>query len=466
MLFEYLNCGRKLYQRKDVTMAGRGRKRGRRKRHSFAAWSLGKKIGVIFGGVAFAVLSTAAVLLAGKMSKIETTKIDTDKLNISSEVEHEEGYTNIALFGLDSRENSLGKGNRSDTIMIASLNNETKEVKLVSIYRDTLLQLDDGSYNKANSAYSFYGPEGAISMINKNLDMNIEKYVTVNFNALVDVIDAVGGLDIEMTEEEVVHMNNYCVETSEVTGKSYTKIEPEVAGTYHLNGVQAVSYSRIRYTAGGDFERASRQRHVLELIANEAQSMSLGTINKIIDEVFPQISTNFTLTEMVSYAKDFAKYTLGDSLGFPSKNTTDMLNEVGSVVIPDTLSTNVQEVHQFLFGNDGYTVSSTVQDIEYGISERASSSSYDSSGETWEDDSGETYDDSYDTGYDSSYYDDGTDDSSWDSSGTGDSGYTDTGTSDGWTDSGTDSGAGYGDGSTDSGYVDDSGGGSEYSGTE
>ena len=461
-----LKRGKKLYQRKDVTMAGRGRKRGRRKRHSFAAWSLGKKIGVIFGGVAFAVLSTAAVLLAGKMSKIETTKIDTDKLNISSEVEHEEGYTNIALFGLDSRENSLGKGNRSDTIMIASLNNETKEVKLVSIYRDTLLQLDDGSYNKANSAYSFYGPEGAISMINKNLDMNIEKYVTVNFNALVDVIDAVGGLDIEMTEEEVVHMNNYCVETSEVTGKSYTKIEPEVAGTYHLNGVQAVSYSRIRYTAGGDFERASRQRHVLELIANEAQSMSLGTINKIIDEVFPQISTNFTLTEMVSYAKDFAKYTLGDSLGFPSKNTTDMLNEVGSVVIPDTLSTNVQEVHQFLFGNDGYTVSSTVQDIEYGISERASSSSYDSSGETWEDDSGETYDDSYDTGYDSSYYDDGTDDSSWDSSGTGDGGYTDTGTSDGWTDSGTDSGTDYGDGSTDGGYVDDSGGGSEYSGTE
>ncbi|MCQ5202599.1 LCP family protein [Mordavella massiliensis] len=447
-------------------MAGRGRKRGRRKRHSFAAWSLGKKIGVIFGGVAFAVLSTAAVLLAGKMSKIETTKIDTDKLNISSEVEHEEGYTNIALFGLDSRENSLGKGNRSDTIMIASLNNKTKEVKLVSIYRDTLLQLDDGSYNKANSAYSFYGPEGAISMINKNLDMNIEKYVTVNFNALVDVIDAVGGLDIEMTEEEVVHMNNYCVETSEVTGKSYTKIEPEVAGTYHLNGVQAVSYSRIRYTAGGDFERASRQRHVLELIANEAQSMSLGTINKIIDEVFPQVSTNFTLTEMVSYAKDFAEYTLGDSLGFPSKNTTDMLNEVGSVVIPDTLSTNVQEVHQFLFGNDGYTVSSTVQDIAYGISERVSSSSYDSSGETWEDDSGETYDDSYDTGYDSSYYDDGTDDSSWDSSGTGDGGYTDTGTSDGWTDSGTDSGTDYGDGSTDGGYVDDSGGGSEYSGTE
>ena len=229
--------------------------------------------------------------------------------------------------------------------------------------------------------------------------MNIEKYVTVNFNALVDVIDAVGGLDIEMTQEEVVHMNNYCVETSEVTGRDYTKIEPEVAGTYHLNGVQAVSYSRIRYTAGGDFERTNRQRHVLELIAEKAQSMSLSTINKIIDEVFPQISTNFTLTEMVSYAADFSSYKLGDSMGFPADNTTDMLNEVGSVVIPDTLTSNVTQVHQFLFGNDGYTVSSTVQGIEGGIADQVANNTYDESSEIIEDDS--KY---YDTGDDSDYY--------------------------------------------------------------
>lgn len=377
-----------------------GKRRGRRpKRHGFATWSLGKKVGVILSGVAFVVLSTAAVLLAGKMSKIETTSIDTDKLSISSEVEHEEGYTNIALFGLDSREGDLGKGNRSDTIMIASLNNETKEVKLVSIYRDTLLQLDDGSYNKANAAYSFYGPEGAISMINKNLDMNIEKYVTVNFNALVDVIDAVGGIEIELTAEEIGHMNNYCVETSKVTGKDYTKIEPAVAGTYHLNGVQAVSYSRIRYTSGGDFERASRQRHVLELIAEKVQSMNLSTINKIIDNVFPQISTNFTLTEIVSYAADFAAYKLGNSMGFPADNTTGMLNEVGSVVIPNTLTSNVTQIHQFLFGNDGYTVSGTVQGIEGGIAEQVANNTYDGSAEITEDDT-----EYYDTGNSADYY--------------------------------------------------------------
>ena len=346
-------------------------RRGRRRKRGFASWSLGKKIAVILSSTLLAVLAIGTVILASKMSKIETTKLDAEKLNISDEVEHETGYVNVALFGLDSRENDLGKGNRSDTIMIASLNRETKEVKLVSVYRDTLLELDDGSFNKANAAYSFGGPEAAISMLNRNLDMNIEKYVTVNFNALVDVIDALDGLDLHLTEEEVVHMNNYCVETSKVTGKDYQRIEPEVEGDYHLNGVQAVSYARIRYTAGGDFTRAERQRTVLQLIGEKAQSMSISTINKIIDQVFPQISTNFTLAEMVSYASDLTEYKVGETKGFPEDNTTDTLNEVGSVVIPKSLTQSVQDLHQFLFGSDGYTVSSTVQEIESGINTRA-----------------------------------------------------------------------------------------------
>ena len=256
-----------------------------------------RRLVIILELIILCILGTTAFGLF-KLGKMERTNLS----NIKNNGLKQTGYTNVALFGLDSRENDLGKGNRSDTIIIASLNNDTKEVKLVSIYRDTLLELDDGSYNKANSAYSFGGPEGAVSLINRNLDMNIEKYVTVNFNALVDVIDAVGGLDLELTHDEVGHMNNYCVETSKVTGKSYEKIEPEVEGTYHLNGVQAVSYSRIRYTEGGDFKRAERQRLVLQKIADKAQNMSVGTVNKIIDSVFPQISTNFTLAEMIGYA--------------------------------------------------------------------------------------------------------------------------------------------------------------------
>lgn len=382
---------------KGTNMARKRRRRGRRNKRGFASWSLGKKLSVVVGSLILTLLATGTIIAASKISKLETTTLDAKKLNISEESEIQAtGYTNIALFGLDSREGDLGKGNRSDTIMIASLNNQTKEVKLVSIYRDTLLELDDGSYNKANSAYSFGGPEGAISMINRNLDMNIEKYVAVNFNALVDVIDALGGLDITMTAEEVVHMNNYCVETSEVTGVDYTRIEPEVAGTYHLNGVQAVSYSRIRYTAGGDFERASRQRLVLNLVAEKAQTMTLSQINKIIDSVFPQISTNFTLTEMLTYAKDFQKYKMGDSIGFPSENTTAMLNEVGSVVIPNILSSNLKEVHFFLFEEADYVASTRVQDIEAGIEVRAAGVS----------DGDEYYEEDEDTDYEEEPYND------------------------------------------------------------
>lgn len=441
-------------------MARRTRyRRGRRRKRGFASWSLGKKIAVILSSTLLAVLAIGTVILASKMSKIETTKLDAEKLNISDEVEHETGYVNVALFGLDSRDNNLGEGNRSDTIMIASLNRETKEVKLVSVYRDTLLELDDGSFNKANAAYSFGGPEAAISMLNRNLDMNIEKYVTVNFNALVDVIDALDGLDLHLTEEEVVHMNNYCVETSKVTGKDYERIEPEVEGDYHLNGVQAVSYARIRYTAGGDFTRAERQRTVLQLIGEKAQSMSISTINKIIDQVFPQISTNFTLAEMVSYASDLTDYKVGETKGFPEDNTTDTLNEVGSVVIPNSLSQSVQDLHQFLFGSDGYTVSSTVQEIESGINARAADRA---TGDSYVEEE-ETYDYSGGTGSGTTdwtgggttdWSGTGTGGSTGTGSGTGTGGGTDwtggeTGTG-GGTDTGTGSGTGAG-GGTDTG---------------
>ena len=415
------------------------RRSHRRRKHGFASWSIGKKLGVILGGTFAAVAATGVVLVASKMTKIETTELDTDKLNIAETSEEQEtGYLNVALFGLDSREGDLGKGNRSDTMMIASLNKATGEVKLVSVYRDTLLKLDDGSYNKANAAYAFGGPEGAISMINRSMDMDISKYVAVNFNALVDVIDALGGLDITLTDAEVVHMNNYCVETSKVTGADYTKIEPEVAGTNHLNGVQAVSYSRIRYTGGGDFERTSRQRHVLELIAEKAQSASFSTLNKIIDKVFPQVSTNFTITEMIAYAKDIAKYKLGDSMGFPDNNSFDMLDVVGSVVIPETLTSNVENVHKFLFGDDGYTISSNITDIEAGIREKCthkatsdseieSDDDYGSGSGTSNDysnsgSSNSNYNNSYNNNYNNSYNNSGSSSGTGSGSGTGDSG--------------------------------------------
>ena len=301
---------------------------------------------------------------------MEVQKLDVNKLEINKEVEHKTGYLNVALFGVDSREASLGKGTRSDTIMIASLNQETGEVKISSVYRDTILQQSDGTYNKANAAYSFGGVEEAVALLNKNLDLNIEHYVAVNFNAMIDVIDTLGGLDIELTEEEVKYTNMYCDETAVVTGRPFEE-DLVGAGVHHLDGVQATSFCRIRYTKGDDFKRTERQRFVIEKIVEKLQAANLATINKIADDVFAEVGTNFTLPEILSYAKDFKKYTLGETTGFPFNKSTGTLSGIGSSVLPTDLAGDVQQLHQFFFGDDGYTPSDVVLSIDAGVKKKA-----------------------------------------------------------------------------------------------
>lgn len=289
----------------------------------------------------------------------------TSLTNIKNNGLKQTGYTNIALFGLDSRGKNLGKGNRTDTIMIASINNETKKVKLISVYRDTMLKQNGEHYDKANAAYSVGGPEMAVNMLNENLDLDIQDYVSVNFLALADVIDMVDGITVKMTDEEVVHMNNYCVETSKVTGKKYKKIEPAVAGTYKLNGVQAVSYARIRYTAGGDYKRTERQRLVLEKTANKLKKQNLATINKIIDKVMPEVSTSFSTKEILALASGAFDFELGETSGFPfDLETPDSVpGYSGSYVIPKGLEENVIKLHEFLFPDEDYTPTETVTNI-------------------------------------------------------------------------------------------------------
>lgn len=292
-------------------------------------------------------------------------------LNVDNNGWTQEGYTNIALFGTDSREGAAENGEpvRSDTIIVASLNNETKEVKLVSVYRDTMLEQEGQHYDKANVAYAQGGPEEAVNMLNRNLDLDIEDYVSVNFLAMADVVDALDGVDIELTDEEVVHMNNYCVETSEVTGKSYERIEPEVGGTYHLNGVQAVSYARIRYTAGGDFTRTERQRLLIEKGVEKAKDAGIVKINEIIDAVLPEVSTSLSASEILQMAVGVFDYTLGDSKGFPFDSATpeSVPGYSGSYVVPVGLENNVIQLHEFLFPDEEYTPTEKLTSISDNI---------------------------------------------------------------------------------------------------
>ncbi len=418
-----------------------------------------------------------------KLGKIGHDDLDMNKVQINNAVESNEnltGYTNLALFGLDSRQegSEFSDNQNSDTIIIASINNDTKEVRMVSLYRDTLLDVGDDNYQKCNSAYAIGGPEAAISMLNTNLDLNITDYATVDFNALVTVVDELGGLDIPMSYNEIEHMNNYCVETSEVTGKSYTPIEKpdvkpegtradtEIVGTYHLNGVQVTSYCRIRYTAGLDFKRTERQRMVLQMLADKAKKSSLTTLSSIMDKVFPMVQTSLGQQEIFSMGAGMLSYKFDETTGFPFDHTEVNHSSKGDIVVPTTLADNVKQLHEFLFGEKDYQVSDEVQmrsDMIEGIVNGTveDPSSYyvpaDEGDSGYEDYSGyDTYTD--DSGYGDSSYSDGgyTDDSSY-----SDDGYTDDGSysDDGYTDDSGYSDDGYTDdsGYSDDGYTDDSG---------
>ena len=374
----------------------RGRRRARAKKGNwFTRMKMWQRVLLIVACVLFCAVFGAVAYVYAKWSKIDTQEIKAEDIVINEEVKMNkevdlgDGYTNVALFGVDSRDGNLGEGNRTDCIIVASLNNETKEIKLVSVYRDTLLDLSEGTYQKCNSAYSYGGPVLAINMLNMNLDLDIQDYVTVDFGAIADAIDLLGGVEIDVTEEELPYLNQYLTETANSAGKQSYFIG--TAGLQTLDGVQATTYARIRSTAGGDFTRTERQRLVIEKMFEKAKSADLGTLNAIIDKVFPQVSTSFTLQEILTYATAYSEYKLVGNMGFPQDNYTDLLSGLGSVVVPDDLVSNVTKLHEFLFGTTGYTPSSTVQTVNSNIAYTVSSAQ--SSGESYDDGSG-TYDDS------------------------------------------------------------------------
>lgn len=303
--------------------------------------------------------------ISAKLDKIDIQETDLQEQDIvtNDQAPQMTGYTTYALFGLDHRsKNEKLNTENSDTIIIASINNDTKAVKLVSVYRDTLLNVKDDTYSKANAAYALGGPAQAVNMLNTNLDLNITDYVSIDFDALVTVVDCLGGLDIPLSYAEIVHMNNYCVETAEETGKSYTPVElpepkPEdqeaIVGTYHLNGVQATSYCRIRYTASLDMGRTERQRRVIQMIVDKAKKAGLSTIFDIMDQVFPMVKTSVSKTEILKLIPAMIGYCIDETTGFPQDYKFATVK--GSVIVPTTLDSNVLKLHQFLYGNTNYT---------------------------------------------------------------------------------------------------------------
>lgn len=324
-----------------------------------------RKIVLLVSEVLLLVVLFVVVKFWSMFSKIDMeAPLSESEAGFNTDIEEKswltmEEYTNIALFGLDNRSGSNYNSGNSDSIMIASINNKTKEVRIVSVYRDTYLNVGDDKYRKVNAAYGRGGVKNAVKTLNENLDLNIKAYVCVDWNALVEAIDALGGVEIEITEKEVGYINFYVEETAR--GANTTAEKVTESGLVTLDGVQATSYARIRYGGGDDYKRASRQRIVLQAMLDKAKKADFSTLTRICNEVFDDIQTSLTLKDILFLAKSLTKYELVSTTGFPFDVTTMELSVTGDTVIPVDLYSNVVKLHEYLFDEVNYIPSQTVQ---------------------------------------------------------------------------------------------------------
>jgi len=309
-----------------------------------------------FGIIVLVLLIILALIVGGtfwfisnKLGKIQQVDLDEDDLNVSAEVDKSlADYRNIAIFGIDSREDTYSKGNRSDCIIIASINNKTKEVKLVSVYRDTYVKIEGHGLDKITHAYSYGEAPLAIKTLNTNLDLNIKEFVTVNFDAVKEIVDDVGGITMPITSEEVSH----------IAGISK-------AGTYNLTGEQALAYARIRYATGGDYKRTERMRDVLTAVANKIRTFNISQLNTFVDQVLPKVYTNITASDIFSLLPSAASYKITDSIGWPYETKGITMDRWYG--IPITLESNVTKLHQEIFNESDYTPSETIKEISNSI---------------------------------------------------------------------------------------------------
>lgn len=291
-------------------------------------------------------LGIGYAFISDKLSNVNYVDIDEANIELNSGVEQElKDYRNIAIFGLDSRDNSFSNS-RSDCIIIVSINKKTNDVKLTSVYRDTYVNIEGHGLDKITHAYAYGGPELAINTLNKNLDLNITEFVTVNFDTVETIVDSIGGITLTITDSEA------------------SQIGFSSGGTYTLDGKEALAYSRIR-KIDSDYQRTERMRTVLEAVFNKVKKQELSEISNFVDIVLPHISTNMSTNSIISLVPSAVFYKITDSTGWPydvSGYSSDAWYGV-----PVTLESNVKEFHQNIFGISDYTPSETVEEISDSI---------------------------------------------------------------------------------------------------
>lgn len=335
-----------------------------------ATTTVGQKIISWFGSEAYA-------------KGVFDSNFDNDKLKTNElKYNYSEEYTNFVMYGVDSRNGEVDASN-SDSILIVSIHNTTGEVKMVSVYRDTLLGIYDSTgtltnYFKVNSAYAAGGPEAAINTLNMNLDLDITDYVTVNFSGVAEIIDTLGGIKVNLTDDEVAQLNQHMKSTISSTGKYASPIKSS-GKNIKLNGIQATTYCRIRKATfydpdtgeaiSNDFGRAARQRLVIMKLVEKAKKASITELQNMVQTVLNDnsdderiISTSFSFDEIINLIPVIFDFQLSGSQGFPSELTTGTISGA-SYVIPKGISANVSALHEFLYGEEAYEPTTNVQSV-------------------------------------------------------------------------------------------------------
>ena len=256
----------------------------------------GSKIVLIIIGIIIGVflISIGGVYIYGKhiYNKVEKVEVDKEEVGITEEVEeklspYNNSVINIALFGVDSNDGSTG---RSDSIIIATIDTIHKKLKLTSIMRDSYVNISGIVNDKINHAYAFGGPQLAIKTLNENFDLNIQDFVAVNFDSLPKIIDMLGGVTVDVTEEEVSHISGI-----------------NSAGTYNLTGAQALAYSRIRYATGGDYVRTERQRTILTKMYEKILSINPTQYTSLLSEGLSMLQTSLDYSKILELGTEVLK---------------------------------------------------------------------------------------------------------------------------------------------------------------
>ncbi|MCB6994517.1 LCP family protein [bacterium 210820-DFI.6.37] len=293
-------------------------------------------------------------------SKVEEPAVEEviygdEELGIDPTVDEQlKDYRNIALFGIDAKDFESETGHRSDGMIIVSINEKNDDVKMFSIYRDTYLKIDDNhDLDKVNHAYAYHGMTGSIKAINQNLDLNIREGISFTWEAVGDLVNNLGGVEVDVQESERVYMNKGLSSENQIAS----------TGTQTLNGDQAVKYCRIRKDSNrGDYRRNERMQIVMQAAFEKAKAMDATKLIKIMDETLQETSTNMSRTRMADTLAEIASLDISYNTCWPY-DTDGWTYQSIYYGVPITLTTNVSQLHEEFFGQKDYQPTEFVQEV-------------------------------------------------------------------------------------------------------